>query len=797
MFRLIDVFLLLTTITGLAQTPSLKEQPAPRLADRPWGASWIAAPGSSPFDPGIFHFRRSFDLDHRPDQLIVNVSADNRYVLYVNGQRVAEGPAKGDLLHYRYETIDLAPYLMEGRNVLAAVVWNYGIRRPVAQVSYRTAFLLQVNDQNFDFLNSDQQWKVLQDSAYTLLPAEGSRLHSYLVTGPRIHLDGSAYPWGWETTGFNDQHWRQSIRVGGAHPSGRTTEFNWELVPRTIPMMELSEENQAILRRFDDKITRLRFDQKLPLTIPAHTKVKMLLDQTHLINAYPQLTVNGGKGCLIRMEYAESLIDSNGQKGNRSVIENKTISGYYDEFIPDGEGNRTFTTLWFRTWRYLEVTIQTGNSPLTIEGFKAIRRCYPFKEVAHFKAPVERLDTLWNVGWRTARLCAGETYYDCPYYEQLQYVGDTRIQALVSLYVSGDDRLMRNAIQQFADSRYADGLTMSRYPDYLGQVIPTYSLFWINMVHDYWMHRPDTAFVRQQLSTIRTILEWYEQQVDPATGLIGPTNYWNFVDWAENWPADESQLHGGVPPMAGGSSIITLQWVYALQDAAQLMGYFGLNNEKSSYDHQMNQARDAVLKSCWDPERKLLWDTPRKQSYSQHGNTWAILTDLIPEGEAIGLLDRIVSEPDLIQATFYFRFYLMQALFHTGQGSRYLAELKPWFDMLDAGLTTFAEKPDPTRSDCHAWSASPNYDLLATVAGIRPALPGYQAVSIRPSPGNLSDFDALTPHPSGLIQLKYHNHGSEEIFEVHLPEGIPGNLFYKDHTYDLKPGNQLIRIPAP
>ena len=73
---------------------------------------------------------------------------------------------------------------------------------------------------------------------------------------------------------------------------------------------------------------------------------------------------------------------------------------------------------------------------------------------------------------------------DCPFFEQMQYVGDTRVQGLISLYMSGDDRLLRNAIKQFDDSRISDGLTYSRYPSNVPQFIPPFSLLWINIVHD-------------------------------------------------------------------------------------------------------------------------------------------------------------------------------------------------------------------------------------------------------------------------------------------------------------------------
>ena len=233
---------------------------------------------------------------------------------------------------------------------------------------------------------------------------------------------------------------------------------------------------------------------------------------------------------------------------------------------------RTFRPLWFRTYRYLQLTVETKGDTLVLDDLVGKFTGYPFVEKAQFTAGTSMpgastpgdttLKTIWNVGWRTAQLCAGETYFDCPYYEQLQYTGDTRIQALISLYVTGDDRLMRKAILDYDHSRFNDGLTQSRYPSADFQVIPTFSLFWVCMIHDYWMHRQDDAFVKSMLPGIVSVLNWHEQRI-AKTGLNGPLEWWNFVDWAD-WKNAKAEIAGGVPAGArnGGSSILTLQQAY-------------------------------------------------------------------------------------------------------------------------------------------------------------------------------------------------------------------------------------------
>src|SRR5664280_1985386 len=136
---------------------------------------------------------------------------------------------------------------------------------------------------------------------------------------------------------------------------------------------------------------------------------------------------------------------------------------------------------------------------------------------------------------RQARLCANETYFDCPYYEQLQYIGDTRIQSLISMYVSGDDRLVRNAITDFNESIFYEGLTRSRYPSANPQIIPPFSLYWVDMVNDYWTLRDDPELIKSFLPGIESVLGWFTKRIDKETGMLGKVEYWNFVDWAIEW----------------------------------------------------------------------------------------------------------------------------------------------------------------------------------------------------------------------------------------------------------------------
>ncbi len=786
--------LLFVAASAGAQTVAVR----PDLLQNYWQARWVVAPGAPAQQFGVFHFRKNFALAEKPARFVVHVSADQRYQLFANGHSVSRGPARSDTWHWNFETVDLSPYLVKGDNVLAAVVWNGGENAPFAQMTFQTGFILQGDGPEEALVNTDTSWRALQNPAYSPEPLDMARLQTYIVVGDGERVDGARYPWGWEQPAFDDRGWPNARTLWfAAKPRGLGSDGNWMLVPREIPPLEERPERPAQVRRSEGVAVPHGFlTGETPFVIPAHSKASILFDQGYLTNAYPQLLVNQGKNAVITIIYAEALFDSKRQKGNRNDVEGKMISGKQDVFIADGGANRRFSTLTFRTWRYVQIDVQTQDEPLRIEDFYDIFTGYPFEEKAFFHSSDPGLQNIWNTGWRTARLCAQETYVDCPYYEQLQYTGDTRIQALISLYVSGDDRLMRKAIRDFDHSRIPDGLTQSRYPCRDMQIIPTFSLFWVGMVHDYWMHRRDDEFIKSCMDGIKDVLAWHEARLDPKTGMNGPLDWWNFVDWS--WPWSDTERSGGVPDGArnGGSAILSLQYAYTLQQAAELFRNYDADSpEAFAWSRLAARIAEETRKQCWDDTRQLLADTPEKRAFSQHANIWAVLTDAVPKQEQPALLRRVMADTSIRQATYYFKFYLFEALKKTKLGDEFLPQLAPWRAMIANGLSTFAESPEPVRSDCHAWSASPVYEFLSTVCGINPGAPGFAMVRIEPFLGNLEFAEGQMPHPAGKISVRLQKTATGGLFaDVELPDGVKGMLRWKDKGIPLRPGLQHIDL---
>lgn len=764
-----------------------------------WKARWISVPNEPANVFGVYHFRKSFDLNAKPNTFIVHVSADNRYKLYVNGEEVSIGPARGDIYNWNFETVDIARWLKNGKNTLAAVVWNYAEKKPVAQISFnQTGFILQGNSEQEQLVNTDNSWLCYTNKAYSPLDV---RVPGYYVSGPGEKTDASLYPWGWETADFNDSSWKKAqTGIDGAMKGARDYPGRL-LVPSPIPPMEYKTERFSAVRMEEGIKVPAEFPAKAKdIVIPANSKVRLLLDNKVLTTGYLSVLFSQGKSAEITLGYAEALYNdqvetttksySLNSKGDRNDIKNKKFIGYEDKIIADGGDNRLSTSLWWRTWRYINLIVETKDSPLIIHDVYGTYSAYPFENVTGFTAPGHtELNKMLEIGWRTARLCANETYMDCPYYEQLQYFGDTRIQAMISLYNTRDKHMVKNAIEQGRQSIVADGITMSRYPSGLHQFISSFSLWWICMGHDYWMYRGDESYMKTLLPAYRGVLAWYEQWLKPDYSL-DYVPHWFFADWSAGFPSGEP-----IREKQGNSSFQDLMYILTLEAAADMEQAIGIPSMATHYNSIASSIRSTIKEKYWNKERGLFADTHDHRSYSQHVNSLAILAGLVEGEDAKTLMQKTLTDSSLAQATIYFRYYVHQALDKAGMGDQLLDNLGIWKDQMALGLTTWAEMPEPSRSDCHAWGSSPNIEFYRILLGISSSAPGFNKVQISPALGALKEVSGTMPHPKGEISASYKldNKGVLNV-EITLPQSVSGTFIWKGKEYALKGGKQTLTI---
>ena len=315
------------------------------------------------------------------------------------------------------------------------------------------------------------------------------------------------------------------------------------------------------------------------------------------------------------------------------------------------------------------------------------------------------------------------------------------------------------------------------------------------MLHDWWMYQPDPAPIRESLEGTRGVLRWFAQYERPD-GLLAQTPWWSFIDWVQ----DKQEI----PTYSanGESCVTTLEYLGALNNAADLEQAFGDPHIAQQHRERAARVRSGILKQCWSADRSLLADNPDKKIFSQQTNILGVLYDVIPKDQQPAVMKQILAiEPGttpngVLSASYYFRFYLARALDHAGMADQYLSTLKAWREMLRLHFSTWPEQPGETRSDSHAWSAHPIYDLLTLVAGIEPASPGFATVRIAPHLGDLPSLTASFPHPEGMIQVHYVRNNTALNADITLPGKLTGAFEFNGHTWQLHPGNNHVETPA-
>jgi alpha-L-rhamnosidase len=531
-------------------------------------------------------------------------------------------------------------------------------------------------------------------------------------------------------------------------------------------------------------------DSGAPVTVPPRQTVEVLWDFEEYRCGYPVLEWTGGAGARVELEWAESLyavpdgepLAAHDAKGNRGEVTGKRWLGFGDVWIASGKARQTAPALWWRSGRYVRLRVRTGARPLTLRRLAVLTTRYPLERNWAWRSSATDWDAVLPLLASGLEQCAHETWVDCPYYEQMCYVGDTRLHALSNYAAYGDDRLSRRAIELFDWSRCGSlaGLVAERYPSGWRQESATYALIWIWMVRDYLLWRADAEFVRARLTGVRQLLEVF-LALRREDGLLGPVPGWPFVDWVPQW-----REGCGPGVREGDSSLVNLHLVLALQAAAEIEEALG---DQAMAARNRMLADDLMQRVLARYGRAgVLLDAPGASLVSEHAQVLALLTGLLGREREAACMRVLLEERAEARCSIYFSFYLLEVLARHGESAAFFRKLKFWRDLPGASFVSLPEQPEPSRSDCHGWGAHPLFHTLASVAGIRPAAPGFARVRIAPMPGPLEHFTAEMVHPRGRVRIEGRDLQGRGEFVIRLPKGVPGELHWRGEVRAVPPG---------
>lgn len=788
------------------QTNILPQHPADQ-------AAWIWSDSWNPAHHQVLRFKRRFRVD-RAETLVLHLSADQRYQLYLDGRYVACGPDRSDLVHWAVATYELN--LAAGEHTLEALVWwlpqqgNYKdplvVRAPMAQVSWRGGFLLAAEGAWHEQLSTGvADWEA-QDLTAAVDPSRFD-IYGYLDIGPSFHFRMQSWH---EPEAVAVTIVREAVGEGNHH--GVLTP-GWQLYPTCLPEQQIAYWSGGVIRTaresFDEAVYRESVNPALAepfdtllrsggsVTVDPGKTLELIWDFQEYFCGYPDIQVEGGRGGTLAFDWAEALFyQTEGQasveghqvrhfKKNRNAVERTVFLGIGDSWELDGSAG-ALPALWWRSGRYVRLRIQTATEPLTLTRLGIRETRYPLELEGDFQCSDRLLEQALAPMRRSVQMCAHEQWIDCPYYEQMSYVGDN-VTELAVFTLCRDGRLDRRCIELFDWSRNNSNLVAERYPSQQRQESATYAMLYPVLVYDYARWRDDSGLVHACLPGMRALVEQCLTFIKPD-GNVGQIPGWPFVDWIPVW---DSGCGPGV--REGDASLLNLHLIYCLQHYAGLERYYGEAELAGRVERKATALMDATRERFWCESRGLLADDPALRYFSEHAQCLAILTGLFGEPEAQAVFDSWMSQRvELAPASIYFLHYVLETCYRLRRDEPFFKQLDFWKALQAQGFCTMPEAPEPSRSDCHGWGAHPLYHCFASIAGIRPGAFNYQSVRIEPMPGALAQFTLQTPAPAGIIEMAFDAEAGACTLE--LPVGLEGEFIWGGTTRKLASGHNDISL---
>lgn len=720
--------------------------------------------------------------------LTAGITASSRYRFWVNGRAVLSGPCKGDLHRQYYETIELTGYLRPGKNVFCAQVLYcdpcavetqtderaaiYGVLSPTA--GHRLAVCGDVTGPDGGIIatvtTGKADWRVWLDNSFFLTSNETTQFLGAVIED----IDFHASPARWKEADFDASHWKQPAAASSVLPDNPLflcgVQPRFTIREREIPL--LYEREEHFLHAFlptDGQSAGLL--ENGFTTVSPGSSLELILDAGAVKNGYPRYVFEG-EDAEISFTYFEKFggAGANGRRDDQSG----GVAGLTDRIRLAGK-QTIYEPFWVRTFRFIRIAVRAGETPVTVHTPAFRRTGYPLCAESSVRSSVPWVQQLWDICVRTLGNCMMETYMDCPYYEQLQFAMDTRLEALYTYVVTGDYALARKALLDFHYGMLPDGLTPGKYPSAYLQILSTFSLHYVIMLWEYFQQTGDVETIRLCRGDVDRILDYYDGKIG-ADGLVGRLGYWEFVDWQSDWN-DTS----GMPRAAkhGPSTIINLMYAYALSCGGLLLAATGRSALAEEYHSRRAAILQNVQKLCWDDKKKMYREGPAFPQFTRHAQAWAVLNRMTGAAGARELLSRAIADKDCLTCSFSTSFEWFRALEYAQLFEQMRLDLDEWIALLDLNCTTCPETPTDARSDCHAWSALPMYELIRTVAGVsRPDLTN-RSLRIAPHLMDLPDLAGTAATPFGPVRFHYQRREDGKWqYELHIPPNTACTFVY-------------------
>ncbi len=762
------------------------------------------------------YLRRSFELAAVPSSADVHATADGRYQLFVNGTPLLHGPARSSAAFRYLDPIDLVPYLRPGRNVIAVLAHSYGRNTAWYELpgwDYARAFgcggfFLQGEVTAGDLtqvLDSDPQWRCHTATAWQREVPSNSLGYAEI-------FDARLAPQGWAEIGFDDSGWERAepLRVAGRNYSGDVRPFQY-LLPRDTPAQREGPLRPGRAVAFfelacgpegPDLAAQMEAESPLPLALcrvsaerdrietAAGHAVSVVYDFGEVVAGYIHLELDGPAGAVVDFYPGEQLLPD----GRVRIYDG--IPGF-DAQIAHRYVLRQGAQSWQRfEWnglRYLQVTYRRCGTPLQVRAVAVHQTEYPVQARGHFECSDPALNRIWQAGATTLRRCMHDAFVDCPSREQRQWM-DAYLDIRINYAAFGDTALAARLIRQIADSQRPDGQTMMAAPGDFSLAcftnIPDFGLLWILTIGDYLLHADDAAIAEEIYPAVARALQWFERHLNQED-LLTDVPHWVFVEWAET-------------DKKGQVAALNALYVAALRVAVAVAQLCEHPRAATRYEDLAGRVATALNALLWDDVRGVYVDArrggQRSRRISQQTNAILIALGIAPRARWDSALDHVLDarrlvlthalasdgkvtpfdeERQVVMAQPFYSHFLHRAMRAAGRTQAVVDNIRSrWGAMLDSGHGTFTEtwQVEPVTSLCHAWSATPTFDLSTDLLGVSAIAAGFSRARIAPQAAGLSWARGAFPTPCGDVAVDWRSTAERFELTVDLPAGCEADV---------------------
>ncbi|MBU0476965.1 glycoside hydrolase family 78 protein [bacterium] len=763
-------------------------------------ASWIWGMNKSPNT--CLYFRKIFrypdPASQRPYRLYVG--ADSKYSLWINGHFLGRGPVPGTSTWKILDSYNVDNFLQEGENVICVLVHYIG--EDIA--SYRKGapgLIIEAHDRQKNiFLSTNEAWKIYPENPW------GKNVQFHWGLGYSEFFDSAKAPHDWLENKEDDSSWQSAVIQSNVTPklycriiapisekriSPKRIVFAGYSIEDSGPE---SQTSRGSLSKFlneekliPDKKVKFQFQKLLKGEVADFAQIHKgrngvfaTLDFGKEVVGYPDLDFESSSGMIVDMAWAEILkpTEKDCDYERKFFQANKYISV---------EGRNYWQCINYRGFRYLHLVFRRISPYTRIRKISCNFRSLPAPQKGFFECSDPILNKIWNMAQYTVQLCRQETFIDCPHREQTQATGDSRLVAQFAYLLFGDDSLWRQFLWQIGCSQDNEGLIETYYPGYHPTKLLDFCLQWIGTLWEHYQITGIDTLLRKYYLKICRTMKWFEKRLGSSgtlekieSGDFPPKRspkHQMFIDHPGiSW---FSFPHHGIARY-GNLACMDMFFLEAVEAMILISRLLRRKKEEKHFLSLSMTLRKGIYKRYWVDKKAVFCDGfyngKQVKNISQQTNALALYLGLVRKDKIKNVIDTILNEkdPTLCRCTPYFWYFLFRGLSRNGcyeSGFPFIKRL--WEPMLrNSSSGTCWEIFSEDYSLCHAWSATPVFELMTEILGVKPAAPGFKFVKINPKPCGLKWARGIVPTPKGPIRISWENKNQKLNISYELPKGI-------------------------